>query len=187
MTTDRDAQAELPPWNRMAGGFLRLFNPIARWMISRNIPTGAPNVLLTVRGRRSGTLRTVPVTLLEVDGSWYVHACYGLTGWVANLRADGNATVTRPGGQRVAVRAVELPPEEAAALQQRVLAPFRRSRVFRTVLGPRGRGPVGIMRTFRVRIDDTLEEYTEAARRFPLFELRPTDDRSGFTEDLRAS
>lgn len=173
MTTDRDALAELPPWNRMAGRFLRLFNPIARWMISRGIPTGAPNVLLTVRGRRSGTLRTVPVTMLELDGSWYVHACYGETGWVTNLRADSRATVTRPGGQRVPVVAIELSPEEAGGLQQRALAPFRRSRVFRTLLGPRGRGPVGIMRTFRIRIDDTLEEYTEAARRFPLFELRP--------------
>jgi hypothetical protein len=26
---------------------------------------------------------------------------------------------------------------------------------------------------FRIRIDDTTEEYTAAARRYPLFELRP--------------
>jgi deazaflavin-dependent oxidoreductase (nitroreductase family) len=176
MTIDHDPPAELPPWNRMAGRLLRLFNPMARWMISRGIPTGAPNVLLTVRGRRSGKLRTVPVAMLELDGSWYVHACYGQTGWVANLRAGPDATITRPGGRHVHVRAIELPPREAAAVQQRALAPFRRSRVFRALLGRRGRGPVGIMWAFRIRIDDTLEEYTEAARRYPLFELRPTTD-----------
>jgi deazaflavin-dependent oxidoreductase (nitroreductase family) len=177
MAADDAAPAGLPPWNRVAGRVLRLFNPLARRMISAGIPTGAPNVLLTVRGRRSGRPRTVPVAMLELDGAWFVHATYGETGWVANLRAAGEATVTRSGGRRVAVRAVELSPEEAGALQQRALAPFRRSRVFRALLGPHGRGPVGIMWAFRIRIDDTIEEYTAAARRYPLFELRPqTDD-----------
>jgi deazaflavin-dependent oxidoreductase (nitroreductase family) len=151
-------------------------------MISAGIPTGAPNVLLTVRGRRSGKPRTVPVAMLELDGGWFVHACYGETGWVANLRASGEATVTQPGGRRVAVRAIELSPEEAGAVQQRALAPFRRSRVFRALLGSRGRGPVGIMRAFRIRIDDTLEEYTDAARRYPLFELRPMADATEIAE-----
>jgi hypothetical protein len=58
---------------------------------------------------------------------------------------------------------------------QRALAPFRRSRVFRGLSGPRARGPVGIMWAFRIRMDDTLKEYTAAARRYPLFELRPND------------
>jgi deazaflavin-dependent oxidoreductase (nitroreductase family) len=173
MTADPLAPTALPTWNRVAGRFLRLFNPLARWMISTGIPTGAPNVLLTVRGRRSGRPRTVPVAMLEHEGAWYVHACYGVTGWVANLRAAGEATVTRPGGRRVTVRAIELSPEAAGAVLQRALAPFRRSRVFRALLGPHARGPVGILWAFRIRIDDTLEEHTAVARRFPLFELRP--------------
>jgi len=176
MTADHAAPVGLPAWNRVAGQFLRLFNPLARWMISAGIPTGAPNVLLTVRGRRSGKPRTVPVAMLELDSAWFVHACYGETGWVANLRAAGEATVTQPGGRRVPVQAVELSPEEAGAVQQRALAPFRRSRAFRALLGPHGRGPVGIMWAFRIRIDDTLEEYTAAARRYPLFELRPMSE-----------
>lgn len=182
MTADHAAPAGLPLWNRVAGRFLRLFNPLARWMISAGIPTGAPNVLLTVRGRRSGKPRTVPVAMLELDGAWFVHACYGETGWVANLRAAGEATVTQPGGRRVPVQAIELSPEEAGAVQQRALAPFRRSRVFRALLGPRGRGPVGIMWAFRIRIDDTLEEYTAAARRYPLFELRPMTEATDVAE-----
>lgn len=172
MTADQ-LPTQLPLWNRVAGRILRLFNPLARWLISTGIPTGAPNVLLTVRGRRTGMLRTVPVAMLDLDGAWFVHGCYGETGWVANLRAAGEAVVTQPGGRRVPVRATELSPEDAAAVQQRTLAPFRRSRLFRALLGPQGRGPLGIMWAFRLRIDDTREEYVAAARRFPLFELRP--------------
>ena len=76
---------------RVAGGFLRLINPLVRRMVSRGIPTGAPNVLLTVRGRRSGRLRTVPVGMVVLDGRRFVQSSYGETGWVANLRAAGEA------------------------------------------------------------------------------------------------
>ena len=179
MTADHPARPPLNPRNRVAGRFLRLFNPLARWMISTGIPTGAPNVLLTVRGRRSGKLRTVPVAMLDFDGAWFVQGCFGETGWVANLRAAGEATVTQPGGRRVPVQAIELSPEEAGPVMQRALAPFRRSRVFRALYGPHARGPVGIMWAFRIRMDDTLEEYTAAARRYPLFELRPMIEPSG--------
>lgn len=176
MTADHAATAGLPLWNRVAGRFLRLFNPLAGRMISAGIPTGAPNVLLTVRGRRSGKPRTVPLGMLEVDGAWFVQACYGETGWVANLRAAGEVTVTHPGGRRVLVQAVELPPEEAGRVLRRALEPFRRSRVFRALLGREARGPAAILWAFRIRIDDTLEEYIATARRFPLFELRQLAD-----------
>ena len=173
MTTDQSSPLALPRFNRVAGWFLRLFNPMARGMISIGIPTGAPNVLLTVRGRRSGRQRTVPLAMLALDGAWYVQACYGETGWVANLRATPEATVTLPGGKRVPVHAIELSPDEAGPVLRRALEPFRRSRLFHRVLGRYARGPAAILRAFRLRIDDTLEEYTETARRFPLFELRP--------------
>jgi deazaflavin-dependent oxidoreductase (nitroreductase family) len=163
-------------WNRVAGRILRLFNPLARWMISVGIPTGAPNVLLTVRGRRSGKLRTVPVAMLELDSGWFIQACYGETGWVANLRTAGEAVVTRPGGQQVSVNAIELQPEEAGAVLHDALAPFRRSRLFSAFLGPKARGPVGIMWAFRIRVDETLEDSIATAWRFPLFKLQPMAD-----------
>lgn len=174
MTTVSRPHPDLDIRSRAAGRVLRLFNPLARWMISAGIPTGAPNVLLTVRGRRSGMPRTVPVAMLELDGKWFVQACFGETGWVENLRVARAATVIRPGGHSVAVTAIELTPEEAGAVLQRALAGFRRSRVFRALYGSRARGPVGVMWAFRIRMDDTLEEYTAAARLYPLFELRPT-------------
>jgi len=172
-TADRSARSQLDLRNRLAGRFLRLFNPLARTLISAGIPTGAPNVLLTVSGRRSGRARTVPVAMLDFDGGWFVQACYGETGWVGNLRVARQAIVTRSGGARVPVRAIELSPEEAGDVLRRALAPFRRSRVFRALLGPRARGPAGVMSGFRIRVDDTLEEYTAAARRHPVFELQP--------------
>jgi deazaflavin-dependent oxidoreductase (nitroreductase family) len=185
MTADRPARPPLNLRNRVAGRFLRLFNPLARRLISAGIPTGAPNVLLTMRGRRSGKPRTVPVAMLELDDAWFIQACYGETGWVANLRAAGEATVTHPGGRRVPVRAIELSPEEAGPVLRRALEPFRRSRVLRALYGPRARGPVGVMWAFRIRMDDTLEEYTAAAWRYPLFELRPMTDTPPPSPDTR--
>src|SRR5215472_1096906 len=120
--------------NRVAGRFLRLVNPLARWLIPAGLPTGAPNVLLTMRGRRSGKLRTVPLGMLEFDGRWFVQTTYGETGWVANLRANGEATVTRPGCRQVPVQAIELPPEEAGVVLRCALQRYRRSRVLRTLL-----------------------------------------------------
>jgi deazaflavin-dependent oxidoreductase (nitroreductase family) len=171
---DHLARGRLDLRNRIAGRLLRLVNPLARRLISAGLPTGAPNVLLTTRGRRTGRLRSVPLGLLELSGRRFVQASYGETGWVANVRACGEATLTRPGGLPVPVQAVELTAEEAGAILQRALEPHRPSRVLRAVLGPRFRPPIGVLTTLRIRIDDTLDEYVADARRHPLFELRPT-------------
>lgn len=159
--------------NRAGGRFLRLINPLARRLISAGLPTGAPNVLLSMRGRRSGRLRAVPLGLLELDGRRFVQASYGETGWVANLRAGAEATVIYSGGRRVPVQAVELAPEDAAVILERALERHRRSRFLQKVLGPRFRPPVGVFLALGLRVDDTVEEYAADARRHPLFELRP--------------
>ena len=173
MTADRASRARPDLRERIAGWFLRLFNPLARRLIVAGVPTGAPNVLLAVHGRRSGIERTTPLGMLELDGRWFVQASYGEGGWVGNLRAAGNATVIHPGGRRTPVHAVELPPEEAGVILRRALEPFGRSRVLRALYGPNLRGPVAIARRFRIRLDDTPEEFLAQARRNPLFELRP--------------
>lgn len=164
----------------MAGRVLGLLNPLVRWLVSAGLPTGAPNVLLMTRGRRSGKIRTVPLGLLELDGRRFVQASYGETGWVANVRADGEAALTYPGGRRIPVQVVELAADEAGMILQRALEPHRRSRllrvVVRVVLGPRFRPPVGVFLTLGLRIDDTLEEYVADAQRHPLFELRPAPE-----------
>jgi deazaflavin-dependent oxidoreductase (nitroreductase family) len=150
-----------------------MINPLARRMIPAGVPTGAPNVLLLVPGRRSGIERPMPVTLLDFEGHEYVQATYGASGWGRNLRAANRITVIHSGGRRSSVQPAEIPPEEAAAILQRALAPYHRSRRLRRLLGPSVRPPVGVLRTVRVRVDDTPQEYLLEAQRHPLFELRP--------------
>ena len=57
----------------------------------------ARTYLLTVAGRRSGTPRTTPVTLVEEGGQRWLVAPYGEVAWVRNLRASGKATISRGG------------------------------------------------------------------------------------------
>jgi deazaflavin-dependent oxidoreductase (nitroreductase family) len=158
---------------RIAVRAFRIINPLARRMIPAGVPTGAPNVLLLVPGRRSGIERPMPVTLLDFEGHEYVQATYGASGWGRNLRAANRITVIHSGGRRSSVQPAEIPPEEAAAILQRALAPYHRSRLLRRLLGPSVRPPVGVLRTVRVRVDDTPQEYLLEAQRHPLFELRP--------------
>lgn len=173
MTGDRPSSGRADPRERIAWRFFQLVNPLARRMIAAGVPTGAPNVLLTVRGRRSGIERTVPVAMLDLDGHWYVQATYGAAGWARNLRAAGEATVIHSGGRRSPVHAIEVPPEEAAVILRRVLEPYRQSGSLRRLLGSRVRPPVALLRRYRIRIDDTAQDYLAEAQQHPLFELRP--------------
>ena len=52
---------------------------------------------LTVRGRRTGAERTVPLHVLEVDGERYLVAPRGEVEWVQNIRAAGQARLRRRG------------------------------------------------------------------------------------------
>lgn len=173
MTGDRPSSARPDVRERMARRFFGLVNPLARRMICAGVPTGAPNILLIVRGRRSGIERTTPVGKLDVDGHSYVQASYGAAGWARNLRAAGEATVIHSGGRRSPVHAIEVPPDEAAAILRRVLEPYRQLRFVRRLLGPRVRPPVALLHRYRIRIDDTPQDYLAEVRRHPLFELRP--------------
>ena len=100
----------------------------------------------------------------------FIQASYGEGGWAQNLRVAGEATLTQH-DRHVPVKAVELPPDQAATILQRSLEPYRRSRLLRALLGSRFRPPIGVLTSYRIRIDDTHEEYLAEARRHPLFEL----------------
>ncbi len=71
--------------------------------------------LLSVPGRKSGQLRTTPVSPLTVDGKSYVVA--GLEGadWVKNARAAGWGLLAR-GRKAERVALLELPVEERGAV-----------------------------------------------------------------------
>ncbi|WP_075847114.1 nitroreductase family deazaflavin-dependent oxidoreductase [Saccharomonospora sp. CUA-673] len=63
--------------------------------------------VLSVRGRRSGAWRSVPVNVLTVDGERYLVAARGHTQWVRNLRAAGEGTL-RVGSRVETFHATEL-------------------------------------------------------------------------------
>jgi deazaflavin-dependent oxidoreductase (nitroreductase family) len=150
---------------------LRLVNPVFSRYLAVGLP-GGPNALLTVRGRSSGKLYRAPVAMMEFQDRRFVQAAFGEVGWVRNLRAAGQARITK-GRRSAAVDAVELAPETAGAIMREALAPCKRSRLLRAVVGPTTRPPVGVLHYFGVRVDDTLDEYVARARPYPLFELLP--------------
>src|SRR5437867_12347046 len=99
--------------------FVSIFNPIASRLLRIGTPLG-PNALLTVRGRKSGQLRTSPVALVEMHGRRWVRCPFGDVNWVRNLRAAGGASITvtrRP----VSVEAIDLPSAEPSCILLDVL------------------------------------------------------------------
>jgi deazaflavin-dependent oxidoreductase (nitroreductase family) len=143
-----------------APSLISAINPLLRRLLGIGLPFG-PNVLLTVRGRTSGQLRTFPVAILELDGRRYIQSPFGEVNWVRNLRANGEAILAK-GRDRQQVEAIELSPEAAGPVLRRALAPQLRT-------------PFGAMmrRYFRFGADGTPEEDVAEARRHPTFELRP--------------
>jgi deazaflavin-dependent oxidoreductase (nitroreductase family) len=53
--------------------------------------------ILTVRGRKFGRLYSTPVDVLTVAGDRWLVAAYGPAGWVRNVRAAGEVTLSRGG------------------------------------------------------------------------------------------
>lgn len=70
---------------------------------------------LAVKGRKSGEERTVPVNVLEVDGTRYLISPRGETDWVKNLRAAGGGEL-RHKKSVDRFTAVEIPTEERPEL-----------------------------------------------------------------------
>jgi hypothetical protein len=106
--------------------------------------------------------------MLQFGDRRFVQASFGDVNWVRNLRASGQAVVTK-GRHADVVDAVELAPEAAGAIMREALAPYERSRLLHAVVGPTTRPPIGILHYFGVRVD----EYVADAFRHPVFELLP--------------
>ncbi len=142
--------------------FVSIFNPVARRLLRFGAFLG-PNALLSVRGRKTGELRTTPVALVEVGGRRWVSSPFGEVQWVRNLRAAGEGTITI-GRRKEHLRAVQLDRAEAETFFIDVLGPYIR----RT---PLGRWVIGSVLHARDIIDDPKG----AAERHPVFELHPAD------------
>lgn len=134
---------------------------IIKGLLRAGVPMG-PLILLTVRGRKTGQLRATPVDLFERDGRSYLVSTHGeeSSNWVRNLRAAGEGVLTR-GGNRRAIRVVELTPDAAGP-------------VLKDVVGPRLALPVRgfvLRRTLGVVPGAALDEFLSAARVHPVFEI----------------
>lgn len=138
---------------------VRRLGPVIRALLRIGLPMG-PNVLLTVRGRKSGVERTFPVAILEADGREVVFSPFGEVQWVANLRASGEAVV-RHGRRSRQVAAIELAPETAGPL----LADGMKLVMGVPVFGSMISGWYGVKR------QSAAADYLAAARRHPAFEL----------------
>jgi deazaflavin-dependent oxidoreductase (nitroreductase family) len=140
--------------------FVPFFNPLARRLLGAGVPLG-PNAVLTVRGRKSGALRSTPVALVEVGGRQWIVGTFGEVNWVQNLRADGDATITVK-RRALPVQAIELSPAEVSTFFREVLNPYI-NRV------PLGRWMIGTLLGAR----DILNDPEGAAATHPVFELKP--------------
>ena len=152
MTTPQTAASGIP-------SIVHLFNPLVRRLLALGLPMG-PNVLMTVRGRKSGKAYTFPVATLEARGREFLFSPFGEVNWVANLRASGEATIRR-GRRNRRMRAVELSPEVAAPFLAEGMRPVMGMPMFGSMIA----GWYGIDRS------STSEDYLAAARLHPAFEL----------------
>jgi deazaflavin-dependent oxidoreductase (nitroreductase family) len=112
-----------------------------------------PMYLLTVRGRKSGLPRTVPIAIIERGGKRYVGSVYGIVDWVRNLRAAGEAILTR-GRRSETVDVRELPQSEAALVLREDI---------------KGGNPFAS--SYGVTADSSLEEFERAVLTHPVFLL----------------
>ena len=120
-----------------------------------------PMMLLTVRGRKTGKPRTIPVDVHEEDGRRFLMATHGEGNWVRNLRVAGEGSLSL-GRHYQAFTAVELAPEEAGLAIKDILGPLLASQ------GIRGNA---LRQHLGVRADSSLNDFIAVAKTHPVFEL----------------
>ena len=97
----------LPAWLPLANRLIIFLN---RWGLAMG-----SQFILTVTGRETGSPRSMPVSIVRVDGERYIVSTGSRTQWVKNARRTGRATLQR--GRRVEhVCLVELPVEQRGAV-----------------------------------------------------------------------
>jgi deazaflavin-dependent oxidoreductase (nitroreductase family) len=140
----------MPPW------WLKYVNKVMIGL--QKLGVGFGPVVLTVPGRKTGKLRSTPVTPMTIDGHRYVVG--GLPGgdWAANARAAGEATLHQ-GRRAERVHPVEMTADEARPLL----------RAF-PVEVPTG---VGFMKNAGLVTGANPDEFEALAGRCPVFRLDP--------------
>jgi deazaflavin-dependent oxidoreductase (nitroreductase family) len=147
-----------------ASGFLtptaveRAFGRILAWLVRIGVVRGHFYVL-EVRGRKSGTVFSLPVDPIEVDGRRYLVCARGNSNWVRNARAAGEVALTRAMRRR-RYAVTELPPDMRPLILKAYLDRFAGE----------------VQRFFPVRKGSAVEAFQDLAPRYPVFELLPLDE-----------
>ena len=134
-------------------------------------------MLLTVRGRKTGEPRTIPVDLYERGGRHFLIATHGEGNWVYNLRLAQQGILSL-GRHHQTFTATQLTSQEAGFFIKEFLGPLLASQ------GIRG----NILRQhLGVRADSSLDEFITAAETHPVFELDFSINLSSLVEDIPKS
>jgi steroid delta-isomerase-like uncharacterized protein/deazaflavin-dependent oxidoreductase (nitroreductase family) len=110
------------PFHMTAG--LRVVSTVLTTLLRLGLPVG-PSALLSVAGRTSGKIYTIPIALVENNGTSFLVAAFGEVNWVRNLRAAGQAQLTRR-RRTEAIGVVELEAKEAAPVLKQFLRESQR-------------------------------------------------------------
>lgn len=92
-------------------------------MLRRGLRIGS-QYLLSVPGRKSGVLRSTPVSIATVAGNRYIVAAFADAAWVGNVRAAGRGTLGR-GKAEERVRLIDLPVAERGPILRAFLEQVR--------------------------------------------------------------
>lgn len=134
-----------------------------RWLPAENALMSAlvraglvpSSYLLRTKGRKTGRMRSNPVTIVEYDGRRWLVAPYGPVSWVHNARAAGRVSLSRRLDTRhYAIR--EASAVEAGPVLQRYVAVATATRKY-----------------FQADKDGPVELFVAEANRHPVFELIP--------------
>lgn len=108
--------------------------------------------LLTVRGRKTGKLYAIPVSLVIAENRRYMVALNDM-GWVKNARVSGEVILTR-GSRQETLKIRELPSTEAAPILKIYFTAEAITRPY-----------------FDVTLDSPMEAFEKEVSAHPVFEL----------------
>lgn len=112
---NRPAHGPPPPVLRVSAVLGRLL----RW----GVPLG-PLYLLETTGHKTGKTRTIPVAVPRYEGHRWLVSPFGETGWVLNVRANGEARLRR--GRRLeTIQVTEVDDERRPLIAMRLRRGFR--------------------------------------------------------------
>jgi len=139
----------------------RWLGPASRvnmWLLRRGLRIGTQHVL-SVPGRKSGQMRSTPVSLVTLEGARYIVSGEGLA-WVVNARAAGWGTLER--ARRT----------ERVTLSE--LRPAARGPILRAFWHQVPQGRSFIARLFGLPPGATEDDFAAAAPRCPVFRVGST-------------